>query len=149
MTFGISISMSAMSLAVKIIKEENIMNILIGLRNTVYADYLGYNLRLLGHDVKVVENGLDITDLLFSKDWDIVIVGILVSYYNGLEILERYRKYCDEKLKEQSDFVKAKVFIGSSFYNQVSMQQAKSLGATDYFVVPQDTEELLNNILKK
>ena len=141
--------MSAMSLAVKIIKEENIMNILIGLRNTVYADYLGYNLRLLGHDVKVVENGLDITDLLFSKDWDIVIVGILVSYYNGLEILERYRKYCDEKLKEQSDFVKAKVFIGSSFYNQVSMQQAKSLGATDYFVVPQDTEELLNNILKK
>ena len=141
--------MSAMSLAVKIIKEENIMNILIGLRNTVYADYLGYNLRLLGHEVKVVENGLDIIELLFSKDWDIVIVGILVSYYNGLEILERYRKYCDEKLKEQSDFVKAKVFIGSSFYNQVSMQQAKSLGATDYFVVPQDTEELLNNILKK
>lgn len=141
--------MSVMSLAVKIIKEENIMNILIGLRNNVYADYLGYNLRLLGHDVKVLEDGIDIVDLLFSKDWDIVIVGILVSYYNGLEILERYQKYSDEKLKEQSNFVKAKFFIGSSFYDQVSMQQAKSLGATDYFVVPLDTDELLNNILKK
>lgn len=141
--------MSVMSLSIKIIKEESIMNILIGLRNNVYADYLGYNLRLLGHDVNVVEDGLDIVDLLFSKDWDIVIVGILVSYYNGLEILERYQKYFDEKLKEQSNFVKAKIFIVSSFYDQVSMQQAKSLGATDYFVVPQDTEELLNNILKK
>lgn len=141
--------MSAMSLAVKIIKEENIMNILIGLRNNVYADYLGYNLRLLGHEVKVVEDGIDIVDLLFSKDWDVVIVGILVSYYNGLEILERYRKYSDERLKEQSDFVKAKIFICSSFYDKVSMLQAKSLGAADYFVVPLDTEELLNNILKK
>lgn len=141
--------MSVMSLSIKIIKEESIMNILIGLRNNVYADYLGYNLRLLGHDVNVVEDGLDIVDLLFSKDWDIVIVGILVSYYNGLEILERYQKYFDEKLKEQSNFVKAKIFIVSSFYDQVSMQQAKSLGATDYFVVSQDTEELLNNILKK
>ena len=141
--------MSVMSLAIKIIKEESIMNILIGLRNNVYADYLGYNLRLLGHDVNVVEDGLDIVDLLFSKDWDIVIVGILVSYYNGLEILERYQKYCDEKLKDQSNFVKAKIFIVSSFYDQVSMQQAKSLGAIDYFVVPLDTDELLNNILKK
>lgn len=141
--------MSVMSLSIKIIKEESIMNILIGLRNNVYADYLGYNLRLLGHDVNVVEDGLDIVDLLFSKDWDIVIVGILVSYYNGLEILERYQKYFDEKLKEQSNFVKAKIFIVSSFYDQVSMQQAKSLGAIDYFVVPLDTDELLNNILKK
>jgi Response regulator containing a CheY-like receiver domain and a GGDEF domain len=149
LTFGINISMSVMSLAIKIIKEESIMNILIGLRNNVYADYLGYNLRLLGHDVNVVEDGLDIVDLLFSKDWDIVIVGILVSYYNGLEILERYQKYCDEKLKDQSNFVKAKIFIVSSFYDQVSMQQAKSLGAIDYFVVPLDTDELLNNILKK
>lgn len=141
--------MSVMSLAILIIKEENIMKFLIGLRNNVYADYIGYNLRLLGHDVMVVEGGSDILDMLFRQNWDVVIVGILVNYYNGLEILDKYQKYCHERLKVEDDFVRAKIFIASSFFDKISMQQAMSLGAADYFVMPQDTDELLNNILKK
>ena len=125
------------------------MRILIGLRNHIYADYIGYNLRLLGHEVIVVEGGSDIISLLFNQNWDIVIVGILVNYYNGLEILEKYQEYYHERLKKQSDFVRAKIFIASSFYDKISMQQAMSLGAADYFVMPQDTDEFLNNILKK
>lgn len=125
------------------------MKILIGLRNHVYADYIGYNLRLLGHDVKVVESGIDIIDLLFIQDWDIVIVGIHVSYYNGLEILDKYQKYCHDRQTVQENFVKAKIFIASSFYDKQSIQQAKTLGAVDYFVMPQDTAEILNQILKK
>lgn len=122
---------------------------LIGLRNRVYANYIGYNLRLLGHEVMVVEGGSDIINLLFNQNWDVVIVGILVNYYNGLEILQKYQEYYHERLKKQNDFVRAKIFIASSFYDKISMQQAMSLGAADYFVVPQDTEEFLNNILKK
>ena len=125
------------------------MRILIGLRNHIYADYVGYNLRLLGHEVIVVEGGSDIISLLFNQNWDIVIVGILVNYYNGLEILEKYQEYYHERLKKQSDFIRAKIFIASSFYDKISMQQAMSLGAADYFVMPQDTDEFLNNILNK
>lgn len=125
------------------------MRILIGLRNHIYADYIGYNLRLLGHEVIVVEGGSDIISLLFNQNWDVVIVGILVNYYNGLEILEKYQEYYHERLKKQSDFVRAKIFIASSFYDKISMQKAMSLGAADYFVMPQDTDEFLNNILNK
>jgi CheY-like chemotaxis protein len=125
------------------------MKILIGLRNHVYADYIGYHLRSLGHEVKVVDDGKDIVNLLFSQDWNIVIIGIHVSYYNGLEILDRYQKYCHERLKVQVDFLKAKIYIASSVYDQLSIQQAKTLGAVDYFVMPQDTDEVLNQILKK
>lgn len=124
------------------------MKFLIGLRNHVYADYLAYNLRLLGHDVIVVVAGSDIINLLFKQKWDVVIIGILVNYYNGLEILEKYQKYYQERGENQSDFARAKIYIASSFYDKISREQAMSLGAADYFVMPQDTDELLNNILK-
>ena len=125
------------------------MKLLVGLRNHVYADFIAYNLRLLGCNAKVVEDGIGIVDLLFGQDWDIVIIGIHIGYYNGLEILNKYQKYSQERLETQDDFVKAKIFIASSFYDKLSMQQAKTLGVADYFVMPQDTDELLYQILKK
>ncbi len=125
--------------------------ILIGLRNQVYADYIGYCLRMQGQDVKVVAGGMDIVHLLFSQNWDIAIIGIHVSYYNGLEILDKYRKYCHEMVKEAQGEVpvKTKIYIVSGFYDRVSLQQAKNLGAADCFVVPQDTDTFLNQVLKK
>lgn len=125
--------------------------ILIGLRNRVYADYIGYCLRMQGQEVKVVDDGIDIVNMLFSKDWNIAIIGIHLSYYNGLEILEKYNKYYHEMImKAQAEPpAKLRIFIASSVYDGTSIQQAKKLGAEDYFVMPQDTDEFLNHILKK
>ena len=124
------------------------MKLLVGLRNHVYADFIAYNLRLLGHDVKVVKDGLEIVNTLFAQKWDGAIIGIHVDYYNGLEILDKYQQYCLEKQKKQEDFVKAKIIIGSSFYDKLSLEQTMNLGAIDYFVVPMNTNDLLNKIQK-
>jgi hypothetical protein len=44
------------------------MKILIGFRNCVYADYIGYCLSMKGHEVKVVDSGMDIVHLLFFPE---------------------------------------------------------------------------------
>lgn len=127
------------------------MKILIGFRNHVYADYIGYCLRTSGHEVTVVDGGMDIVHLLFTQEWDIAMIGIHVNYYNGLEILDKYRKYYHEiQMKAPGKVLpKTQIYIASGFYDRGSMQQAKDLGAADYFVVPQDTDDFLNRILKK
>lgn len=125
--------------------------ILIGLRNRVYADYIGYCLKMQGQEVEVVDDGIDIVNLLFSKDWNIAVIGIHLSYYNGLEILERYNKYFHEMTMKALDDPPARlrIFIASSVYDRMSILQAKKLGAENYFVMPQDTDVFLNDILKK
>lgn len=127
------------------------MKILIGFRNCVYADYIGYCLSMKGHEVKVVDSGMDIVHLLFFQNWDIAIIGAHVSYYNGLEILDKYRKYYHEKeMKARGNIApKTRIYIANSFYDKESLRQAKNLGAVDYFVVPQDTDEFLNQVLKE
>lgn len=127
------------------------MKILIGLRNRVYADYIGYCLRECGHEVRVVDGGMDIVHLLCSQKWDIAIIGTYVNYYNGLEILDKYRKYYYEiTAKAQGETIpKTRIYIVNNFYDQMSSQQAKHLGAAGYFIVPQDTDIFLNQVLKK
>ena len=125
--------------------------ILIGLRNRVYADYEGYCLRMQGQEVEVVDDGIDIIHLLFTRNWNIAIIGIHLGYYNGLEILQKYRRHYHEMVKDTNGEApaKLKIFIASSVYDKLSIQQARSLGAKDYFVMPQDTDEFLNQVLKK
>jgi len=125
------------------------MRILIMLRNRVYADYIGYHMKKLANEVKIVNKGQEVLPLLVSQHWDIAILGVS-SFYNSLEILDLYNKHYKEKAQISGEEIpkKTKIYILSTFQDKGYMTNAILLGAAGYFRIPQKTNEFIDHIIR-
>lgn len=88
------------------------------------------------YESEVVDNGKDGIRLIEEKEWDLVLLDIMIPGLNGLEVLRRVRKKDDETpiiLLTARDEV----------YDKVS---GLDLGANDYITKPFQIEELLARI---
>lgn len=88
------------------------------------------------YETEVVDNGKDGIRLIEEKEWDLVLLDIMIPELNGLEVLRRVRRKDDETpiiLLTARDEV----------YDKVS---GLDLGANDYITKPFQIEELLARI---
>lgn len=88
------------------------------------------------YETEVADNGKDGIRLIEEKDWDLVLLDIMIPELNGLEVLRRVRRKDDETpiiLLTARDEV----------YDKVS---GLDLGANDYITKPFQIEELLARI---
>lgn len=88
------------------------------------------------YETEVADNGKDGIRLIEEKEWDLVLLDIMIPELNGLEVLRRVRRKDDETpiiLLTARDEV----------YDKVS---GLDLGANDYITKPFQIEELLARI---
>jgi|WetSurMetagenome_2_1015567.scaffolds.fasta_scaffold147467_1 hypothetical protein len=120
------------------------MDVLIMLRNNIYANYIGYHIKKLANNVMIVNNNNEIVQLLTQKHWDIAIIGIHVGSQNALEVINVYNQYYREQRK--NTYLKTKFYILSAVKEKI--YGIDQLGIEGYYAMPQNTHKLLAEIIK-
>ncbi|MEG2492462.1 MAG: hypothetical protein RSA67_07965, partial [Alistipes sp.] len=69
------------------------MRILIAIQNRVYSEYLTCRLSRYNHEITLVHNGLDAINALKENVIDVVVLGMTLEYFNGLEVVKLFREY--------------------------------------------------------
>ncbi|MCI1647063.1 MAG: response regulator [Bacteroides sp.] len=113
------------------------MKILLALDNNVYAEYISLRLKRKGHEVAIAPNGLVASDLLEKETWDKLIIGIVIEYFSGLEVIERM----DEDKRRSMQII-----IVTRIRNEKLKRNAYALGVTDFLLLPLDTDALMAKI---
>ena len=85
-------------------------------------------LELSGYDVLVAEDGAKALDLIKKANPDLVLLDILLPKKDGFEVLKEIKDSTDKKVKS------IPVIMLSNLSNKEDIEEAKKLGASDYFV---------------
>ncbi|WP_085993438.1 response regulator transcription factor [Oceanobacillus senegalensis] len=111
-------------------------NILIVEDERKISRVLQLELEYENYSTEVADNGKDALRLMKEKDWDLVLLDIMIPELSGLEVLRRIRK---------SDEVTPILLLTArdEIYDKVS---GLDLGANDYITKPFQIEELLARI---
>lgn len=100
------------------------------------ARLLSYNLNQEGYDTTLVDHGGEGLRLAVTKDFDLIILDIMLPGLNGFEVLSRMR--------EQN--VKTPVIILTARSAEDEIVQGLRLGADDYMTKPFGVSELLARV---
>lgn len=126
----------------------DIMKVLVAMRNRPYAEYLSYKLKNEGNIVQIADDGLSALKLMKGQYWDIVLIGILLEYYSGLEVIAEYRKYCKTLSEDEKEaHAKIKIMIITRVRSEQARKSARSLGISEYMELPLNTSILMKKIL--
>jgi sigma-B regulation protein RsbU (phosphoserine phosphatase) len=93
-------------------------------------DLLARRVRRLGHEVTMAEDGVRALDLLRSRDFDVLLLDIMMPNMNGYEVLEAMA--LDERLR------RVPVIMISAVDDKESIARCIGLGADDYLPKPFD-----------
>ncbi len=85
-------------------------------------------LELSGYDVSVAEDGAKALDLIKKENSDLVLLDILLPKKDGFEVLKEIKDSTDKKIKS------IPVVMLSNLSSKEDINEAKKLGASDYFV---------------
>lgn len=88
------------------------------------------------YETEIADNGKDALELLESKEWDLVLLDIMLPELSGLEVLRRIRR-----TDEHTPIIL--LTARDQVYDKVS---GLDLGANDYITKPFQIEELLARI---
>ncbi len=110
--------------------------------------FLGYlfstSIRESGLELIYVTSGEDALEKMRSEKPDIVLLDIILPGINGYEVLQR--------IKADFSDMNVPVIMISNLGDQASMNRAKELGATYYFVksnvLPRDIIQKVREVLK-
>ncbi len=91
-------------------------------------DMYRIKLELGGYEVVSAENGADVLKLIKSEKPDLILLDILLPKKDGFEVL---REIKDSKNKEIKSIP---VIMLSNLSNKEDIDEAKKLGASDYFI---------------
>jgi sigma-B regulation protein RsbU (phosphoserine phosphatase) len=94
----------------------------------VNRDLMARRLRALGHEVTLAENGLRALDLLSEREFDLVLLDIMMPELDGYQVLERM--HGDEALRH------VPVIMISAVDEMESVVRCIELGAADYLPKP-------------
>jgi len=93
-------------------------------------DLLARRVRRLGHEVTMAEDGARALELLKSRDFDVLLLDIMMPNMNGYEVLEAMA--LDERLR------RVPVIMISAVDDKESIARCIGLGADDYLPKPFD-----------
>lgn len=85
-------------------------------------------LELGGYDVITAEDGKEAVELVKKENPDLVLLDILLPKKDGFEVLKEIKGSKDEKIKSTP------VIMLSNLSGREDIDEAKKLGASDYFV---------------
>ena len=85
-------------------------------------------LELSGYVVLTADNGTKALESIKKEKPDLILLDILLPEKDGFEVLEEIKKTTDEKIKS------IPVIMLSNLSNEEDLEEAKKLGALDYFV---------------
>lgn len=101
--------------------------------------------RLEKLETRIAENGQKGLDLLESYDPDIVLLDLMMPEKDGFQVLQEMR--ANEKWQ------RLPVIVLSNISQEIDIERARELGATDYFVktslTPQQVVDKIKEVLKK
>lgn len=91
-----------------------------------------------GYVVTTAEDGFDALELLYKYAFDLVILDIMMSKMNGLELLKR--------IKSQPETQSLPIMMLSSRDDQKIITKALQMGAADYMIRPPDRDVMLRKL---
>jgi CheY-like chemotaxis protein len=92
-----------------------------------------------GFEVDIANNGREAIELLKAKQYDVVLLDLIMPIINGFEVLEFAHK----------SGVKAPIIVTSNLSQKEDIEKAKSLGAKQYFVKSEMTLTNIVDLLNK
>jgi DNA-binding response OmpR family regulator len=105
-------------------------------------------LRDSGFEVEVVEDGEKTLEILKEKNFDLMLLDIVLPKIDGWKILEEIK----EMKKEKKDLEKMKIIIWSNLGEKEDIKKGISLGATSYLIkanfTPSEVVKEVENLLK-
>jgi DNA-binding response OmpR family regulator len=105
-------------------------------------------LRDSGFEVEVVEDGEKTLEILKEKNFDLMLLDIVLPKIDGWKILEEIK----EMKKEKKDLEKMKIIIWSNLGEKEDIKKGISLGATSYLIkanfTPSEVVKEIENLLK-
>ena len=101
-------------------------------------EMLRTRLELEGYEVQVAGNGLRLLSRLKLDRPDLILLDVMMSWLNGLELCQA--------LKKNPEFAEIPVFLISALGSKEDIQRGHDSGCTRYFVKPLDMKELMNEI---
>ncbi len=113
-------------------------------------DLLRYNLERLGVSVIAARNGVEALDIIENKEFDLIVLDIMMPQLNGIEVCQHIRKYSRQKTvpilfltarSEEEDYVLgleagADSYLSKTYGIDVIMSQIKALLRGSYRIVP-------------
>ena len=108
------------------------------------ADIYGTKLKASGFDVEVVSNGEQCLSRVVEKNFDLVILDIVLPQMDGWEILR--------KIKETKEIKHLPVIILSNLSQRAEVEKGLKLGAVKYLIkahyTPSEVVEEIKKVLK-
>ncbi len=95
-------------------------------------ELLNVNLKEMGHNVLLVENGRKGLSLVEDENPDLVICDLILPDINGLKVLEEIKEYS----------AKIQVILITAYYDITSIIKAMQKGSFDYLQKPLDFDQL-------
>ncbi len=94
-------------------------------------------LKKYNYPVDVASDGKEALAKVQEKEYDLILLDLLLPQMSGIEFLEKYRKL------DQPDKKQAKVIVLSDFDNPQTVKQAQDLKVDDYWIKVENTPYLL------
>jgi DNA-binding response OmpR family regulator len=105
-------------------------------------------LRDSGFKVEVAKNGEKALEILKEKNFDLMLLDIVLPKIDGWKILEEIK----EMKKEKKDLEKMKIVIWSNLGEKEDVKKGLSLGATSYLIkanfTPSEVVREIEKLLK-
>lgn len=112
------------------------MELLLVEDNRRISDFMVKGLRESGFTVVLVENGTDVRSLITQREWDLILLDIMLPDIDGLELLQyaRYKK------------INTPILVVSALSETEDKVKALDYGADDYLSKPFHFKELIARI---
>lgn len=112
------------------------MEILLAEDNRTISSFLVKGLEESGHTVTLAETGEDARDRISNKEWDIILLDLMLTGIDGFELLQytRYKKNLTP------------ILVISALNEPEDKVRALGLGADDYIVKPFHFSEMMARI---
>lgn len=119
--------------------RKNNKTILIVEDDLIVAKLLKHTLTRRGFTVDIVENGQEAIETLESSDPpNLILLDIILPYFDGFEVLK--------KIRARKDWKKVPTIMLTSKTQELSVVRAFDYGADDYVTKPFQIEELMVRI---
>lgn len=113
------------------------IRMLIALPN-IFGELVGKRFEIEGYHVRQVEGGRDLLEKLRTDTFDVLLFPYLMTYYNGLEILD--------KIGHDTQKRTLLTIMTSHIHTSKLVESAYQLGLNRFYPAPVDIEEVVKYI---
>lgn len=99
---------------------------------------LEYNLKRRGYDVETAVDGPSAIDRALSRSYALIILDLMLPGFSGFQVCHR--------LRQEAELADIPIFLVTARLRREDLNEALSVGATEYLTKPFDPQELARRI---